>query len=421
MRAHLVMPRLVMTWENVKLAWDTLVTHRFRSFLTVLGIFIGVLLVVAVASVLNGFRQSVVDQVEQFGTNNVYVFRMPFVNLGPLSREMRLRKPLRLEDAWAIRDQCPSVELATAGIGAPGFLKRATYRGEEVDSPRLRGVFPDNAEVANRVLASGRFFTEQENLHRVPVVVLGAAVADALFPAGGALGKDILIAGRKYTVVGTLEPRKEGPFGAQNEEDTLFLAPYYTVRRFYPGIEDHFLVARARSGQMVQAMDEIAQVLRRQRQVRWNEDNNFELGTADTLIAAFDDIVFAALAVMFLLSTVGFLVGGVGVMNIMLVSVKERTREIGVRKALGARRRDIMGQFLIEAVVLCTIGGGLGLLCAEGLLLLVGRLLPDLASQTPWWARGFAFLGSASVGLFFGLWPAWKAASLDPVEALRYE
>jgi putative ABC transport system permease protein len=413
--------RLVMLVENVRLAWDTLVTHRFRSFLTVLGIFIGVLLVVAVASVLNGFRQTVVDQVEQFGTNNIYVYRMPFINLGRLTREMRLRKPLRLEDAWAIRDHCPSVDLVTPGISAPGFLSRATYRGEEVDSPRLRGVFPDNVEVANRVLSAGRFFTDQENQHRVPVVVLGAAVAEALFPAGGGVGKQILISGRKYTVIGTLEPRKEGPFGRQNEEDTLFLAPYYTVRRFYPGLDDHFLAARAVTGKLEQAKDEIAEVLRRQRQVRWNEDNNFEIGTADTLVAAFDDIVFAALAVMFLLSTVGFLVGGVGVMNIMLVSVKERTREIGLRKALGAERKHIMGQFLIEAVVLCTIGGALGLLCAEGLLLLVSHLLPDLASSTPWWARGFAFLGSASVGLFFGLWPAWKAASLDPVEALRYE
>ena len=412
---------LVTAKENVRLAWDTLLANRFRSFLTVLGIFIGVLLVVTVASVLNGFRQTVVDRVEQFGTNNVYVTRMPFVSLGPLTREQRLRKPLRLEDAWAIRRHCPSVEFVSPGIGVPMFLKRAIHEREQVDSPRVRGVFPDNVDVANRVLEQGRFFTEVENEHRVSVVVLGYASANALFPNGGGVGKQILIDGREYTVVGTLEKRKEGPFGSQNEEDTLFLIPYWTAKRFYPGEDDHFIAARSRSGELKTAIEEIEQVLRKQRRVRWNSDNNFELGTADSLIASFDDIVFATLSVMFLLSTVGFMVGGVGVMNIMLVSVKERTREIGLRKAVGARNRDIMSQFLVEAMVLCTIGGLLGLVVAEGLLALVGLVLPDLSSSTPMWARVFAFLGSASVGLFFGLWPAWKAARLDPIEALRHE
>jgi len=413
--------RWIASIESVRSAFETLGANRFRAFLTVLGIFIGVLLVVTVASVLNGFRQSVVDQVEEFGTNNIYIYRMPFVQLGPLTRQQRLRKPLQLEDVVAIRAHCPSVEIVTPGIQVPMFLKRAIHEREQVDSPRVRGVFPDNADVANRVLAEGRFFTDLENERQVSVVVLGYASANALFPNGGAVGKRILIDGRKYTVVGTLSKRKEEPFGGQNEEDVLFLCPYYTMKRFYPAEDDHFIAARCKSGLIQQAIEEIVQVLRKQRRVRWNEDNNFEIGTADSLIAAFDDIVFATLAVMFLLSTVGFLVGGVGVMNIMLVSVKERTREIGLRKAVGARRRDILSQFLVEAVVLCTIGGVAGLLVGEGLLGLVGMVLPDLSSATPMWARVFAFAGSGSVGLFFGLWPAWKAASLDPVEALRWE
>jgi putative ABC transport system permease protein len=271
------------------------------------------------------------------------------------------------------------------------------------------------------VLKEGRFFTAQENRHRSRVVVLGDSIDKALFPNGGAIGKKVTIDGRQFTVLGTLEKRKAGPFGSENEDDALFLAPYLTVLSCYPGADDVVIAVRSKPGMLEEAKDEIEQVLRRRRRVRWNEDSNFEMETSDSLIQSFDDIVLAVLAVMFLLSTVGFMVGGVGVMNIMLVSVRERTREIGLRKAVGARRRDILGQFLVEATVLCTIGGVLGLLVAEGLLNLIALVVPDLASATPWWARAFAFAGSGGVGLFFGLWPAWKAASLDPVEALRYE
>ncbi|MEQ8766359.1 MAG: ABC transporter permease [Planctomycetota bacterium] len=413
--------RFTMLIENAKLAIDTLKSQKTRSLLTILGVFIGSAIIVCVASVLNGFRQSVIDQVEEFGTNNIYIYRYPFVRTGHLAPEVRNRKPLQMEDALAIGEQCPAVETVIAGVQARNANLTARYRGEEMQGPGLRGSFPEAERIGNLTLEEGRFFTDSENRHRSAVCVIAHNVVQALFPNTSALGKHIRVGGTRFQVVGVIQKLKEGPFGSANQEDNNIHVPYYTFRKIYPEQDDHFISARAYTGKLDTAIDQIEEVLRRRRKVKWTEENNFEIGTADSIIASFDQIVFGVLAVMFLLSTVAFLVGGVGVMNIMLVSVKERTREIGLRKALGAKRKDITWQFLVEAMILTGIGGLFGVLVGEGLMMAVSSLVEGLPSATPTWARVFGFGGSASVGLIFGIWPALQAARLDPIEALRYE
>ncbi|MBI1852433.1 MAG: ABC transporter permease [Planctomycetes bacterium] len=412
--------RFVLVRENVSLAVGTLVDNRFRSFLTILGVFIGVIIVVGVASVLNGFRQSVVDQVEEFGTNNIYVYRFPFVQTGRLPREIRMRRPLKHEDAVAIGELCPSVQTVSVGLQID-FGVTAKYRGEEMQGPHFRGVPPDDERVSHSTIKEGRWFTESESQHRADVCVIAHNVTEALFPNESPVDKSIEVSGHRFRVIGCTEKLKEGPFGQDNQEDSVIRVPYDTFRKYYPNMDDHFIVLEARSGQLDRAVEEVTQLLRRRRGVRWDEDNDFEVGTANSLIESFDKIVFATLAVMFVLSTVAFIVGGVGVMNIMLVSVTERTKEIGLRKSIGARKADIVQQFLTEAVLLTGTGGVLGLVLGELLMNGLALIAPTLPVATPMWGRAFAFVGSVTVGVVFGMWPAMKAARLDPIEALRYE
>lgn len=407
--------------ENVVMALQTLLAHKFRSFLTVLGIIIGVLTVIVIASILTGMRQNIITFVEEYGTNNIFAFHLSTgPRLGNRPREEWLRKPLTVKDAEAIREQCPSVE----DVAWEGFLWRSgvkiQYRGNILRNMEFRGVPANYADVINIDVEEGRFFTDVEDDHRMKVVFIGADARDALFPHSDPLGKQILINGYPFTVVGTMKKRRGGFFG-ENEQDSAVSIPYKTFHKMFPWEDKHFLLIQAKTGLLNQALDEVESLLRRRRDVKPSEPRSFDLSTADRFIEQFDSITAAVGLIAIAISGIGLLVGGIGVMNIMLVSVTERTREIGVRKAIGATRRDIVSQFLFEAMTLTGIGGILGIILAVAASYIVIAFVPSLPASIPAWAVITGFSVSVTIGLLFGVWPARKAARLDPIEALRYE
>ena len=269
-------------------------------------------------------------------------------------------------------------------------------------------------------IAEGRYFTDEDNARHAHSVVIGNDVANTLFPFSNALDQSISINGRAYQVVGVLAERDVFLVGAEdpNNENKAVYMPYLTLRKLYPDVDDNFVLAQARPGLMDEAVEEIRDLLRRRRKVGFGAPDNFGISTSDQIISQFQAITGGVFALMVAISSVGLLIGGIGVMNIMLVSVTERTREIGVRKAMGARRRDIIIQLLIEAATLTGIGGVLGILLGAGIALLIQTIMP---TYIPLWSPVVGFVVSVGLGVIFGLWPAWKAARLNPIEALRYE
>ncbi|HET7746003.1 MAG TPA: ABC transporter permease [Vicinamibacteria bacterium] len=415
--------RFAITADTLRMALENIRAHKLRSGLTVFGVVIGVLVVVVVASILTGMRQNIVEAVEEYGTNNIFAFHLSTgPRLGSRDRAEYRRKPLKPEDGAAIREQAASVEdvAHTAFMWLPD--RTITYGREKYARADLQAVSANFITVTNLVLREGRFFTEADDTHRRDVMVIGADVAEALFPHRSRVaGTEVLFAGRTFTVLGVLEKRKGG-FMGENEDDASVFLPYRTARRMSPNTSEWLmLVVRARSGLLPTALDQVEEVLRRRRGLRSNEASNFDLSTADRIIQQFDSITAAVGLVAIAISSVSLMVGGIGVMNIMLVSVTERTQEIGVRKAIGARRRDIVRQFLFEAMALTFTGGVLGVLLAVGVSQLLGVLLPELPATIPMWAVTAGLAVSVGVGLGFGVWPAKRAAALDPVEALRYE
>ena len=390
--------------------------------MTVVGIVIGVLTVIVIASLLTGLRNNIVQIVEEYGTNNIYAFHLSTgPSVGPRDRSEFKRKPLTAADGEAIKAQAPAVEDVANNAFVGGIDNTISYNGLTYKQADLEGVSASYGKICNLSITEGRFISEFDDDHRRNVIVLGVSASQALFPnTSKIVGNEVQMAGKTFEVIGVLEKRK-GSFLGDSEEDSIVLVPFQTVRKLSARSDFVMLVIRAKTGQLKEALDQVEDILRRQRNVKFNEPNNFDLGTADRFIEQFDSIFGAIGLVAIAISSVGLMVGGIGVMNIMLVSVTERTREIGVRKAIGARRRDIVSQFLFEAMTLTFLGGLIGVVLAIGISYLLRVLIPTLPSSIPMWAV-IAGLGvSIFIGLVFGVWPARKASRLDPIEALRYE
>jgi len=409
--------------EAVSMAFAAIRAHKMRAFLTVLGVLVGVATVIAMVSIITGLNKSMAQQIESLGSDVIYVTKHEIgIQFEGPSEEERNRPVITFEDALVVQELCPSIEAVSPQNWGPG-AKTAKYKDNKVSRFQLIGVMPSYEVVNNNFVQEGRFFTESDVNYRAKVTVLGRDVVEVLFPNLDPIGKEISIAGRnfaprRFRVIGVMEER---PSILGESQNNFLLLPYDTYKKLYPEEKELLLVAKPRKPELMeQAIDEITQVMRIQRGLAADKPNNFAIATQDDLMDMYRNITNAIYMVMVVISSIGLLVGGVGVMNIMLVSVTERTREIGIRKAIGARKRDVLWQFLIEAMTLSGSGGILGIII--GLLVgqLVAAVTPLAAGVSMFWiVLGFSF--SVSVGLIFGIYPAYRAARLDPIVSLRYE
>ena len=409
--------RYITIMSGIKLALTNIRESKMRSLLTVLGVIIGTGTIIGVGSIIAGVDHSISEMIRSFGPNTMIVmkFRGAF-RTSRLTPEEWKRKPLTYEQARAINERCPTVVHASPYLFPDRGFQNARYKGNEMYRIQLGGT-EEGYSIGNADMMYGRFFTDSESYRRVPVVVLGEHVARALFPDIDPTGKWIEVSGRQLEVVGVM---KKPPASMPGDMDRRVLLPYFTMRKMFPQAREHMLVIIAADGQLPQAIDEVTAVLRQERRVKLSDSDNFWISTAQQMIDQFHQVTSTVAIVMVVLSSIGLLVGGIGVMNIMLVSVTERTREIGIRKATGARRFDIVLQFLTEAATLTFLGGLLGMMFGWLISTGVGLIFP-IRTYIPLWAAVAGVAVSVGVGLFFGIWPASKAARLDPVVALRYE
>jgi putative ABC transport system permease protein len=413
-----------MTFDDIKesafMAVDTLRTNKLRSSLTILGVSVGVITVIFMVSIIQGLNKAFADQIESLGSNTIFIAKFsPSFGRPPGPDEIH-RKDLTMDDAEALRTEAPSI----VGVSPIHRMIASTvrYQDKQTDTPILFGVTPYYEFVQTQYVASGRFVNEIDMQDRSNIVIIGVDVKQALFPYEDPLDKEVRINGNPYRIVGVMEPL--GNFFGQSRDNSIFV-PITTFDKYYPDRPFpevvFFVIVRPRSRAFVKpAIDEITDILRRRRRVPVGAPDNFGISSQDSLLDVYNQLTGATALVLTSISFVALMIGGIGVMNIMLVSVTERTKEIGVRKAVGATRLNILSQFLIEAVVLTAIGGFAGLAIGELLSLLMNKYSP-LPAYVPLWAIGVGVGISAAVGIIFGLWPAWKAARLNPIDALRWE
>ena len=405
--------------NNTMLALDTIRAHKLRSLLTMLGVIIGTGTIIAVGSILTGFDGAVTNVFKSFGPNAIIVSREPAFRTSDLTPEERARKQFNYENIQALKEDCSACARVSAMLWPSNHGPIVTkYKGNAIYQTRLQGVEESYAQTGQIDMEDGRFFTDFEARHHAAVAVIGADIKRGLFGEENPIGKSINVDGQIFQVIGTMHRPSASFF--DSSDNRVFL-PFFSMKKMYPNAQDMAVSVTAIDGMLPEAMDQIRTILRIQRHIPPNKPENFAISTAAQMVDQFRQITAMTFLVMIVLSSIGLLVGGIGVMNIMLVSVTERTREIGIRKAIGARRQDITIQFLLEASVLTGMGGIAGLLLGWAISSAAKLVFTSLPIQVPAWAAISGIVVSVGVGLFFGIWPANKAAKLDPVQALRYE
>jgi putative ABC transport system permease protein len=411
--------------ENLSVALDTLRARKVRSGLTILGIVIGVTTVIAVASIIDGLNGEIQERVRRLGSNTLFITRIPPIqNTARLPAKIRVRKYLQEEDAAFIEDASPAVSYATVFAQRINFndqVDEIRYGDAHVERFFMRGVQPAYINAFPLfAVAEGRFISAYDEEHARNVIVIGRAIAESLFPFLDPLGRSVRLNGRLYEVVGVFEP-DQGLFSSFGV-DQFTCIPLSNFRKSFPEIRERFIAVASNAGFSLDTMKgQVEEALRRKRHVPHNAEDDFEITSPDFLSSLWNQLTGAMVLLTGIISGVGLLVGGIGVMNIMLISVTERTSEIGIRKAVGARKSDIRIQFLLEAITLSCIGGVIGILVGALIAFAVRTALPAIpAFVSPLWII-LGFTISVSVGLFFGYYPATRAANLDPIVCLRYE